>query len=445
MTLDRLLSHLDDIPHEVRSNISQVRYKHFIEKEAPGQEFGPPSFLEEYVNPQETRLREISDVMDGAVHEAFGDSDNSILIYVTGSLAKLEYIPGASDLDLLGVISTNSRLSMSKEAEIFDKFEKFVISRGAKTIGSFREPVSVSGMPLMRSKPNKPGEIERKKSFYTDSELVHYVGQEYEAAWAGFERASLLFESALLKGDSIQGNKIREDIDRTLYKLANDLACGKFPLVGYCLATFINKSGLLAKAAKIRKLHDDPKNITRETAKTMLSRIWTSDINLIALHIVYWSQLIAQPNNSAGDILDDLREPPLWKAIRILPNRMEFLDNSDECKTRLYQILGQNSTEVENVFDNLKKVRRHIHLRGSDDHAPLWYRFLQLMQVCKKLRKSKSHLPFEVITRIKAWNREMEDLLDSCAKITRSLCLADQSGTDGLTNFHHLVADHIHR
>jgi predicted nucleotidyltransferase len=440
MPVDRLLQDLSELPRAFELGLYARAEVRAQDDEREGAEFGPLLDISVYVNQQREHLQTVDACVKEAAAAVLGDYPAAI--FITGSLARLEYLPSTSDIDLLGVVTGAIRKPAYEEAELVSRLEEEIRRVASLRSGKSIE-ASISGIPITRPDSADPSRFVRAKIFYSEGELINFVGKEYESPWAGFERASLIFESSLVYGDEDLAASIVSSIDHNLYKIARDLYNKRFPVVGYCLLLFLAKSSLLAKAAFIHSLNDDLKRIDRETAKVMLARVCSSCINLITLHVVYWSKLLGASSRSESDILTDLQKPPIWKAIRIIPHYISFMADQRVCQIALSEIFP-DAKKADSVFSLLDDVFHNVRTIGSDDCIPLWYRASQLMRLCQSLRDSHFSLSEDIVARLRTWSVEMDCLLRKCSRITQALAITDSRGRSGMVTFHDLISHLLH-
>ncbi len=437
MPLDRLLETLEDLPSEAGLFATVVlRERKFESDERPGGDFGPANFAD-YADLQREHLVKLRDVLQAAAEKV--PNAGSALLFATGSLARLEYLAGSSDIDLLGLATGASRLPADVEAELVRQFED-QIRLAAEGVGESLD-ISIAGIPVILESDSEAPPSRRGKMLFSKDELINFAGKEYEASWAGIERGSLIFESVLVHGEQADADDVRSQIDERLYRTALDLSRKRFPLVGYSLLQFLARSSLLAKFALIRGLTGS--RITEETAKVVVARVCSHYINLLMMHVLYWNELLAETGRSPMQILADLRSPPIWKAMRHIPCRLEFLQEDDHCRGRLFKILGDKGT-ADGLYEDLAKIWEQARFRGSDQHVPLWYRFSQVIRLGTRLRNGEVALDSKVISLIKKWTGEMENLIAQSAQVSHTLALQCHAGDDPMRNLHDLLGRAIH-
>lgn len=386
---------------------------------------------------------------------------DSLTLYATGSTARLEFLHSQSDIDMLGVLSKEMVTSPEEAANNYSQIKKMiaegvVAGYASKGWSIDVDKIDISGYPLTIL---KGAALERAKSFYSQSELVGSVGKDIEAAWAGFDRASLIFESAIVWPEKPDESGASNLVDDELYGIARDIDNGKFPLTGYCLAEFIGRSGLLAKAAAVSKLGSKNREKTKkEIAKTLLSRVWTANINMLCLQVMFLRRIICDKPIGDTQILVELREPPIGKALYTIPTHMhEIGQNPRATKLKISRMLygdrekrpgkltdGQ-AKRVQDVMDNLETLRKAVTAYESGKSPPLWYRFFQLMKICREVRTATgADLSQDAMDKIKKWNRELAELLAVSSMVVRELCKDRGDYGMGPEKLHELLTDHLH-
>lgn len=446
MTVDSLIEATKNLPEIVASSLGALAHVvKPLKDEAPGKRFGIPNSIPDYFLEQQKRLVEIQKDTQDAVSKHLPTERSNTTFYVMGSIARLEYMHGLSDTDILAVLHSKRDSSVFDDGDILNNIQEYLITQEENRTGLDRKKidVSVSGVPIIRKKKGKKKEVERSKAFYQEDEFINFVGKDYEAAWASFERASLLFESALIYGNRDADISLRKRIDDNLYGLAQDIEKGHFPLPGYCLAQYIAQSGLLAKAAVVRKSQNDSSRVSSETLKAVFSRVWNANVNLVAIHVFFWHQLISGNRRTDSEILEDFRRPPIELVLDTLPLRLQFVADEVHTKLELASLLP-TSQDALHIFDQLLTIQSRIRPVGDKGVIPLWHRFLQIANLCGAARRNRSLIDPDMVEKLVLWNRELQSLLDDCSAITRTINLNSGAHSEGVKLLHTLLADNIH-
>lgn len=456
MSIDNLLEYLSQLPAIFDQSFAAMQHMNFAidETERPNSRLGPVD-VKSYADDQQKCLAALRDSASDVVNSwgsLIGEpAPEGFMLFATGSIARLEFLSHRSDVDLLAIVAQNpTRVEAMPDTRVFTQFEEKLAARVSSALGVTPEDISVNGCPVHIASDSSVKEGETapdvggrwRKRFYTEADLIDNLGRDFEAAWAAFERCSLLFESAVLvSAKETAPDSLRARIDQEVYKICDDLQNQRFPLVGHCLAQYHARSGLLSKAASVRKATEG--SIARsELAKAVLGRVWSANINLLTLHILYWYQLIVQdPEVKVADLLSALREPPVWRVIRSLSWRMQKIRERMGAKV---PVLLRNEGAAKDVITVLEQVQERIRPGGSNDRKPLWFHFLQLMNVCKQLREDKLLLTDDVAEKILACNRELSEIVQLSYTVTRALACTQDPSAEMVRQLHRLLADHLH-
>jgi hypothetical protein len=388
-----------------------------------------------FARQQETCL----DCVDTAVTEVLSISAfASLCVLLGGSVARLEYLPAISDLDFLAIDTTsddsevwrqlrkNDDVARARdECDRFEKFEnalKAAVGRRFKTPGDGPSKVEVGARPLLDS-----------RSFFSRRDLFEELGREREANWAAWARAVLMFESAAW-GDSTRILEVRAKA-HSVYGAAEDILAGGFPGMTCLFINLLATSGLLAKLGVLRKIPAErldadpaggPQMADAELVKAVFSRQWSSWVNRIFLHAIYWCSVLSLNPWVEGPMIHNvLRATPIAKIVLYVPDLVDKVDR-DIGKLWL-EVKGRNRPETipqRTVFlKQWRDIYRSCVQIGTPARAgapPMWYRFLQMLSLALQVRNGK---PLDNVTLdwVGEVNREMESILRKCIWLSRLL------------------------
>jgi hypothetical protein len=398
-----------------------------------------------------------------------------LIFFVTGSIAKLEYFRGASDVDLLAVTTSdrhtllarklrksadtlpatakakkssarlkafaNSRLRRLHDQAVllqdsFDAFNNFWTDeiRGAE---------EVAGMTFCGG-----------SYFYTAKDLLETVGKAHEPSWALIYRANLVFESAFFcrRGHTSRCTAMRDQTN-DLYKITTGLMQipkPVYPILGTLLLQILTRNGILAKIAYLK----DPKSQapakvrkgTRQTelVKAISGRLWSSIIHLIMLHVLFW-EAVLKPHRNAKEYLretnDSLAEPPIYKIISIA-NKMELLRElvTNRVQTNPDDSLGfldeANGDIVKIVYDQIVDNYKYLGCHGATtggDQIPLIDLYTCFMLGVGHIRKNAPALPPKIQKSIIHSTDCIVDCITKCEKLTLYLMSRVAKDTDEIS------------
>jgi hypothetical protein len=444
MHANQLLTSLEQAKKLVSDAQGFFEYVRWDSDELPHGEFGPLAF-DTYAEEQRAILKLLVTAAEQALTK--DKLSSSLTLYATGSAARLEYLDLQSDIDILAILADQPYATSDEASDDFARIKKtmsdYILAHcAAAKLSITQDKVDISGCP---SSVVVSGKVERAKVFHQLQELIGNVGKEFEAPWAGFDRASLIFESAVIWSSTADsGRHASISVDNELYKIAEDINDKRFPLSGYCLAEFIGRSGLLAKAAAVRK-SATPDKAQKEIAKTLLSRVWTANINLLCLQVLFLRRVICDRPFENGRILEELRGPPMIKALVTIPDHLWAIRSDQKHATSISRLMpGASKKSVADVLEKIEGIHFRVRRGGAESGPPLWYRFLQLMKICHAVRGDGAHLTVKTSEKIKLWNRELANLLHATSSVTLKLCENTSGSAMGSVKLHELLADHIH-
>lgn len=334
---------------------------------------------------------------DAKVSKSYG---NDLALFVMGSVARLEFLPGDSDLDFLAVLGRDGP-DEDASRNGFSDFEKRLIQhigkRATKIMGEFALDVKVDGVPSPRG-----------KVFYTKSSLFgEIIGKECEPSWAVIERYSLLFESVYF-GKS-------ESFSTELRKLANDCYClnddvrrDYFPALCSSLVYALMFSGIMAKVAHLRKTAPMPE-ADQVIFKTLFSRIWGPAVNLIVLHFIYWRRLFdRQWSITDEDIGSCVRGSTINKIVETIPTLVSVLRKTEG---KWLEVHCEKREAAMRAVERFKKMEGLLRCSGADGDLTLLGSYLTMMTLADNVRRGKEPLNKEVVESIRDADRKLRELV----------------------------------
>ncbi len=384
--------------------------------------------------------RDCLDVVDTGVHATLQQFP-AICLFLGGSLAKLEYLHGVSDLDFLAVDTIYQKATPWQKlrdekaftqalfaCEGFAAFSKLLavsINRGFRKRGDSAAHVDVGARPLIG-----------RRTFYTHRELFHELGKEHEPSWAAWARSVLLLESAAW-GRRRVVNRLRNKADE-IYGLTGDLASRTFPAMTCSFVGLMSKSGLVAKLHRLRQssrrpplqsVPDTPpanRAPNAELIKTVFSRHFHSVVDRLFINALYWCSLSPPPPwRDLEEIRRWLRSPPLSKLVTYLPLLMKHINNAryrlwHEVKGR--SVLYDETHEIA-FMERLTTICKICgELDSSGPHVkPLLRRFREMLQLCINIRSGQSELDGSALQLIETVGKEFEEAIRDAIIITRLL------------------------
>jgi hypothetical protein len=354
-------------------------------------------------------------------------------LFLIGSATRLEYIHSASDIDFLPVTKETERgKHLTEENKRIYAFEKCLIANINKEVkdqfGTNPKEVGIDKAPInFHESAREAAEVAlvpqaggESLSFFSDYQLSKQIGKEWEAAWASFERAHLIFESVIVNEktetpDFIEG--LYKEIDENIYGITPKIASEAFPISGYYLIRLIMKSGLLAKAAAISSGHvsEAKGNVDAELVKAVMGRFWPGAINLILLHIMFWhSKLLTSYSIQIPKVRKNLISPPLYKLIEIIRSYSEEIN---------YEGIGAwkkilPEAEASEVWKDFNFVYSHLKFSGDNYVEPLWFLYIRLSNLKNEINQEIIKLRPETINDIAKINKIIRNILSKCTSIS---------------------------
>lgn len=383
-------------------------------------------------------------VDEGARKTLQNDDFNDVCLFLDGSLARLEFLLGISDLDFLAVdmmpgqgeptrASGNTTTPVSHRAGC-DRFRGFerALARSVrrqmkKKLGEMPD-VGVGARPLLGG-----------RAFFTRQSLFNELGREHEANWAAWGRAVLLFEAAAWGKLSSVG-ALRRKADR-IYGVTED-CCGRtFPAMGCSFLGLMSHSGLVAKMGVLKKTSDRGGQAAEsevgerardskadgELIKAVFSRHWYSVVNRLVLHVLYWHSIIDTRRMAVRQIRAALRATPIFKMVSFLPSRIAeaFSQRGLLWRHVTKQMQGANRPHPDVFEDRFLQVYAAFARDASGacgfPCVPLWQRFLQILQLCIDIRSERKQLNEMTLGWLADVNKELEVVMASSRWLTRVL------------------------
>jgi len=344
-------------------------------------------------------------------------------LFVCGSAARLEYVPGESDIDVLAVIRQRPSL-----ADLGDPKGRCLLNAELASFRSLEDALKASICPRL-GMADADGTLEildrapvlGRSSYFTESDLVDRAGKSYEASWAAIERAHLLFDAVLLCGDRRLAKKLRDDADG-LYGVTADLEWEHFPVTGCCLVNLMGKSGALAKLAKVRGAPANSRVADAEMMKTVFSRIWSSAVNLLTLHALYWKERVAKTPaaHSKEQIRTILRTPPILKVLRELPTLTWQTYDSDGWGAAFLPHCKSDAASARELCQTIHCCLS-FHTGGRRPGPPIWFRFLQMQEFCRQVRVGEAWVKPDEEAVVRRFTRELAHVLQLAGRLTSKL------------------------
>jgi predicted nucleotidyltransferase len=432
-----------ELVRELAAGILTASSKHWPPEEKPGENFAPQVNPKDFAQGQIALLEKIASMVQKVAKEICALDESALLVYVTGSTARLENLEGTSDIDLLAVLLVNDG---RHDHKAFARFEAGIEKEWSGMTGA-QAPISVSGCFHEKRRlcffKKEPQYVKR---FFRRRELFESVGKEYEAPWASFERASLLFESVLVYGDASLAAQLEADLDKNIYTITKDILSERFPVVGYCLVNHIKHSGVLAKAAALYKDDGDPEVLASGAAKVVLSRLWSAKIHMLALHVLYWDVIMKPVEKGkawkAGELRQRLAQPPIFKAALTIPSAVQSASERVSSLSRLSEFT--DPAQLKSLIEDIRTFHKRLCLDGNDHHVPLWYRFLQISSVCRQLRSGEAGMSHAVGSKLVTWIHEMNDLLRDACRISHKIGTGMRRRSLAFKMFHDVIAEHLY-
>jgi hypothetical protein len=397
------------------------------------------------------------------------DSKN-VSLFLTGSAAKLEFFEKSSDVDFLAILHTDDMSHVEDRRKQFAELKNHLTEAilSAELVAE-RDDVDVSGAPIAGG-----------KTFLTSADIIRKKPEE-ELSWAASFRAQLLTEARCIHSASDCEAVVRIAHDQ--YAASLDLAEGLYPLLATRLLLSVSIGGVVGQAIKLRRperpadAYDDSRVI-----KAVVSRDWSSAINLLTLHVFYW-QTVAQEGGkerSAATITRALSASPLYQlcvecpteltrltepaALEGLRQKMKQMDIRDE---EIKKIIGRLATRSRSGEDdtppqlqNGKPIRMKEYRGGSlqdlrdwltvrrekENEPPLWASYLDAMELYRRIRNGKSLGPRD-LHQLMGWSNRFGKVLETANAISRVIMKHDaayQSQEEGelLSSYKKLIHCH---
>jgi hypothetical protein len=257
------------------------------------------------------------------------DRYKDIVVLIAGSVARLEYIHGVSDIDTFGLIvaplgdaatvppvGEPAALSMADRVkEASSKLKDFNDLK--RKLGD--KDISLDGVPYY-------GE----EYFGTQNQLFEKLGKFDEPNWAVSYRANVLFESIAFSKDANTLKRFDEIVKKVnqVYSVSADLRQKQFPFLGAILIGFLCRGGVLAGISRFKSHDEGSKDALEERSleagiiKILGGRVCCSAVHTIMLHVLYWHGFL-KPNGeedlSPIQINEFLNRTPLYKIVVAIP------------------------------------------------------------------------------------------------------------------------------
>jgi hypothetical protein len=410
-------------------------------------------------------LSELESARTDAIN--YGD----VVLFLTGSLAKLEFIKGVSDIDIVAITTSMDLPEKCADATC----EMKSVSRFKKKLEVLEQALKKQVKPIKLDISGRP--FYDGRYFYGKKELFEQLGEFNEPSWAASHRHSMLFESAVCPGTrqiNIGRNREKcpeEDFAEEMrleindkYFINQDLIESEYPMLGAFLITALTNGAAIAQLSKLKNppQKKDKKGglkmqeillAEKEISKTVGGRIWNAAAHLITLHLLFWTRRLLTNKQCddlffKNDIFRNISHKTMDKTIqnmlygspmkkmllycpamtRALCGCLERLDQSRESRVR--QISDENvQTEVVEL---VRAVRDFIGPLGSGipgSHTkgmamPMFQLYIYLFMTLKKVREGKrgfKQLNSSDVNRISVINSQLYACLRKCEELTRLL------------------------
>jgi hypothetical protein len=397
------------------------------------------------------------DQMSGALFDP-----KKVSLLLIGSAAKLEFFPGNSDLDFLAILHVDDA---STAAEYFADLKR-QLAQAAVSAGivDCEDDVDVSGGP--------------GNTFLTHRDVVLEPGGKAEPNWAASFRAQLVTEARTISCAPEYEQLVEKTQEH--YSALLDLASGLYPLISTRLLLNVSIGGVLGQAIALRK--EAGKKNDQRVLKAVVSREWSSAINLLTIHIFYW-QVVAQLGDAkdvANALTEALARTPLHQLCSDCAEGMKHLTQSDALDRLRQRLSGMRIRSglirkvvgsvraptqdfVEALDDNIgelenggwTKVKEYQggwlqdvrnFLLPDAKPEPLWVSYLDAMDLYGKVRSGAS-LVADDVEKLAWWSGRFGKALEVANKITRVIMDHDmrsqlKAGSDDLAGYKKLIRCH---
>lgn len=332
-------------------------------------------------------------------------------LFLCGSLARLEYVPGISDADFFAV-ARKRRLPLKEDGDAFQVLAGRVKESMQKRFrdlhdasGAEELKVEVSGIPA------RPHTL-----FWTRSELCEQAGKAYEAAWACGERGALLFEAACLGSDERLRLVLTERV-WNLYGYGEDVVQDRFPFLAGTFSRLLLASGAVAKIGHVRNGSDVADLGDSPHAKVLVARVWNAMINILIMHLVYWKCLVSEeyrPNRAA--LKTTVCNPPIYKVMQTIPMLMRGL--AHKLRKHASKELGED--DWKEVEKHLKSIQPHLVARLTG-RLTLMKMLTGLFQWHRKARTNNVQSRASALSQAKEHTETLLSITTRAARITMLL------------------------
>jgi len=449
MSLARLIDDADRLPHQyIVAKLALKAHYPRVDLDPPneilhafGVEEDPSQLFQSHCDAQ---VKVIS-----ALQKAFETQHKKyphVLQFVYGSIAKLEFLPDLSDIDILPVLDEAADTVVDKlksqPSSVFRKYraglEQSLLEAGFK-----KKDIEICGLPL--------GD---KQDFYRTLDLLGKVGKADEPTWAFSHRGSLIFECAYHPATEEASEQLRQTIGRT-YHLGLDLENNQFPFSAALLLNFLRLSGVMAEVRearrKIQQAAEDeregedeitqagrrkvtPMKGCEEVLKALFGRTWNSLIHAVMLHTLYWSARLEGSRIKRPQDLEvifyNMSQAPTIKLIKIIPPTLlklvsiTFKRDGWPKRAGLSKRVGRTVEKLVNeIYAELGPPSRNVKRRSrvAAPGFPIAHRYIQALTLASHSRQKAIDLTKEAIEVISDLNDQLFDLLEKCEKVSLTL------------------------
>ena len=319
-----------------------------------------------FINQQEKCLESFKSIRDHKDIEKIKKISN-FCVLMFGSIARLEYVPRKSEVNIFPLVRKKSLEQESKMEH-----------QKCQDACSDLENIIKSNFQELEEKDIKvyTHRVEfGKDNFCFDEQDLINIETKNKLLLPDDERASLFSEAVYLSGDSDLAKEIRQKVLEN-YSCVIDFQEGNFPMLTYIYEQEVVAQGLANSLGEIR--HKIEKNYKSSEddwnqAKLIFSRFIGIKVKQLALHMLYWIRQrddkfeYFKKENNIKHLDKILHQPPIYLGICYLKRLGQQLNNEGQfgqppfdewLETRLKKTEYEHETQtLNNIFKNiLKKV-----------------------------------------------------------------------------------------
>jgi len=373
----------------------------------PTKNHGIKKVIEKYEYIQSTCIDKIGETVNDILRDT--KSSKHLCVFITGSICRLEYIPGSSDFDFLVFKDKNKKLKIINYSKFFNKFENKlrenlqtnILSEWEKQFGLKKDDIEIGidGIPLGKN-----------KYFYSFDEVFNKMGKEYESAWAAFERSHLLFENSFVGGNkSLQDKLINKAFD--CYCIIDDLCNSQYPLLASSFLNFMLWSSMTAKIAHLKKVEEVSKQ-DDILLKMIIGRLWPIRIKIITIVFLTIDKIsngikwgINERSDFSEKVKDYLKSPPIYIVTKCFP---EISGDIDE---NLKLFFVDDYEKINNEY--IKPIKLYFS-DPTGDYDTLMEHYTKILFDCIDMREKDIQIEKDFI-------KNMTDIDKKFIEITKKL------------------------